>query len=184
MKISTSIYDPKKNYKDIFFPSQIHGNRVVEIISGEENFKDCDALFTKNFDFSLGIRTADCAAVCIDDGETVGIIHIGWRGLCNGIYEKMIKHFNQNNLEVQVSPFLHRFEIKKDFCFDEIFKKFGESFFIYSEDKIIFDFKLALQFILPVNATFDTRNTKDDLTLPSHRRNGTEERILTVVGLK
>ena len=76
---------------------------------------------------------------------------------------------------------MHSFEIKKDFCFDQIQEKFGNKYFIESEGKITFLFKDAIMSLLPKNANFDARNTFLDLSLPSFRRNKTSERIVTVI---
>lgn len=183
MKIS--IFTDKESFPvGVITPSQVHGTKIVEIIDGREDAKECDALITSNKNFSLGIKTADCVPVSLTDGEKIGIAHIGWRGLCSDLYEKVSSLFKIENLEVHVGPFLHSFIIQKDFCFDSIQNKFGEKFFHYSPEGILFDFKGALNSVLPPNTVFDERNTKDDLTLPSHRRNKTKDRFLTVISFE
>ena len=169
---------------DVIIPKLCHGDKIIEIISGDENIEDCDALITKNKNIRLGIKTADCASICFSDGEKIGIAHIGWRGLCLSLIEKMVLNFKIENLEVSVSPFMHSFEIKMDFCFDIIKEKFGEKFFIENEGKITFLFKDAIISLLPVNASFDSRNTFEDISLPSFRRDKTVERLVTVVSFK
>ncbi|MBI3888825.1 polyphenol oxidase family protein [Candidatus Nomurabacteria bacterium] len=184
-KINVSIYTKSQNApRDIILPRQIHGDNIVEIITGKEDVKNCDALITKNIKFSLGMRTADCAPICFNDGEKIGIAHIGWRGLCLGLVEKMSKEFNQENLHVFVGPFMHSFEIKKDFCFDKIQEKFGEKYFTYNEEKITFLFKDAIMSLLPQGVEFDSRNTYEDTSLPSFRRDKTSERLITVISFK
>ncbi len=179
------VYTDSLNCEEgVLTPVQIHGPNIIEVVSGDENLNNCDALLTSNSKFKLGIKTADCASVCLGDGERIGIIHIGWRGLVSGVYEKAEKLFKKENLEVFVGPFLRSFEIQKDFCFDQIFAKFGDRFFVYKGDKIIFDFKSALQSILPLNTFFDVRDTKSDLSLPSNRRDNTTKRLLTVISFK
>ena len=170
--------------KGVILPGQIHGDNIVEIITGEEDIHNCDALITKDKKFSLGIRTADCASICFSNGEKISIAHIGWRGLCLGLIEKMLMEFNQENLYVFVGPFLYSFEIKKDFCFDKIQEKFGEKYFTYDGEKITFLFKDAIMSLLPQIAEFDSRNTFKDITLPSFRRNKTSERLVTVISFK
>jgi|ERR1035437_2752065 copper oxidase (laccase) domain-containing protein len=180
-----SIYTKSQDTpKGVILPGQIHGDNIVEIITGEEDIHNCDALITKDKKFSLGIRTADCAAVCFSDGEKIGIAHIGWRGLCLGLIEKMLKEFNQENLHVFVGPFVHSFEIKKDFCFNKIQEKFGEKYFTKDKDKITFLFKDAIMSLLPQNTGFDSRNTFEDISLSSFRRDKTKERLVTVVSFK
>lgn len=168
----------------VILPNQCHSDSVVEVVSGNENLNNCDALITKDKHFSLGIKTADCAAICFSDGEKIGIAHIGWRGLCLGLIEKMLKRFNFFNLRVFVGPFNHSFEIQKDFCFVKIQEKFGDKYFMQKEDKIIFLFKDAIMSLLPKSVVSDERNTFTDVSLPSFRRDKTEKRLVTVVSFK
>ena len=157
------------NSNNIFFLEQIE-NELVNI----------DGLITKNRDLVLGIKTSDCAAVCLADDEKIGILHVGWRGLINNIFEKALSNFNKENLTVYVSPFLHEFEIQRDFCFDDLSSKFGEKFFEEKEGKLFFLFKSALESILPEHAFWDSRNTKEDFSLPSNRR-GDKYNFVTAV---
>ena len=182
--VVTVYTDFKNRPNDLILPKQIHGNEIVEIITGNEKLDNCDALITKDKKFSLGIRTADCATICFTDGEKIGIAHIGWRGLCLSLIEKMLNKFNPDNLHIFTGPFLHSFEIKKDFCFDKIQEKFGDKYFIQEEDKITFLFKDAIISLLPKNVQMDARNTFEDLSLPSFRRDKTSKRLVTVISFK
>jgi len=157
-----------------------HGSKIVTLQSGNEDLADCDALMTENHEFSLGIKTADCAPVCFNDEKRIGIAHVGWRGLCLGLIEKMMTHFDTAALTVYVAPFLHSFEIQKDFCYEQIIKKFGERHFERQSDKLIFNFKDAIGSLLPPQAVCDPRNTATELSFPSHRRK-TNSRFVTVV---
>lgn len=165
---------------DVVIPKLSHGTNIVTIASGNENVEDCDALITENHAVSLGIRTADCAPVCFSDGEKIGIAHIGWRGLCLGLIEKMIDQFDVSNLSVYVAPFLHSFEIQKDFCYGQIIQEFGERYIEQDSGKLVFNFKDAIGSLLPSQTVFDTRDTTD-LSFPSYRRDKTAERFVTVV---
>lgn len=168
--------------RNIIIPtSQAHGNKIVIIESGEEELKDCDALITKNPNFTIGVRTADCSSICFSDGEKIGVAHVGWKGLCAGMIEKMFTHFDRDKTEIYVAPFLNSFKIQKDFCYEAIFDKFGEKYFKIVNDEIIFDFKGAIMSLLPDTAVFDKRNMETDMTLPSNRRDQTKERLVTLV---
>lgn len=181
VKIYSSFFDCKEK---IIIPTQTHGSNFVEIITGEEKLNDCDALVTSSKEFKLGVKTADCAPVCYGDGDKIGIAHIGWPGLCTDLNEKMLKNFDISNLQIFISPFIHRFEIQKDFCYEKLKIKF-EKFIEFKDDKIFFNFKEALLSILPENVVLlDGRNTFEDLSLPSYRRDKTKDRLLTVVSFK
>lgn len=168
----------------VIFPEQCRSDNIIEVISGNEKLENCDALITKNKTLSLGVKTADCAIICFTDGEKIGIAHVGWRGLCLSLTEKMLARFNRENLHVFVGPFIHSFEIKKDFCFNQIQEKFGDKYLVQEQNKITFLFKDAIMSLLPPNTKFDERDTFLDLSLPSFRRDKTKERLATVISFK
>ena len=168
MEIQTFPPDSKISFS-VILPKQCHGLKIVEIITGQEDLTDCDGVWTRNKDFILGIKTADCAPVCFSDSEKFGILHAGWRGLVSGICEKMLDIFNSPETEIFVGPMLPEFEIKKDSCYEAISQKFGSQFFVEKDDEIIFKFKDALASILP-KAVFDPRTTFGDQSLSSWRR--------------
>lgn len=180
--MNTELFLPTQEVKgNVIVPKLSHGSNIVTIVIGSENVEDCDALVTENHNISLGIKTADCAPICFADGKKIGITHIGWRGLCLGLIEKMLTQFEAHSLSIYVGPFLHSFEIQRDFCYDQIVQKFGERFIEQKDDKIVFNFKEVISSLLPSQTVFDTRDTATDLSLPSYRRDKTKERFVTVV---
>jgi len=178
VEIYTNNLDCKEK---VIIPKLSHGSNIVEIITGDENVNDCDAVFTKSKNFKLGIKTADCASVCYGDGKIIGVAHIGWSGLCTDLNSKMLEKFDKSKLKVFIGPFIYKFEIKKDYCYDKLQDKFTE-FIEFEGEKMYFNFKKALLSIIPENVVIlDGRDTFSDLSLPSHRRNGTRNRLLTVI---
>lgn len=163
----------------VVIPKLPHKSNIVVVETGQEDLSSCDALITGNRSLSLGIKTADCAPICFGDAERIGIAHVGWPGLHLGLIEKMLAHFNADTLSVHVAPFLHIFEIKKDFCYDKLSQKFMK-YIEQQSDKLLFHFKDAVGSLLP-QAIFDPRSTGTDFSLPSYRRNKTEERLTTIV---
>ena len=168
----------------VIVPELVHGATLLRVDSDTVGILKCDALCTSDQSIRLGILTADCAPICFSDGKQIAIAHVGWRGLCGGLIEKVLKELDSHNLEIVVGPHLHIFEIQKDFCHEMIFAKFGDAFFSTKEGKIIFHFKDAIASLLPAHTTFDPRNTGTDMTLPSHRRDGGSKRLVTVVECK
>ncbi len=178
--MQTKTFSPNEIWhENTIIPTQTHGTRIVEIISGAECLKNCDAIFSRNTKFTLGIKTADCAPITFHDGEKFGIAHAGWRGLCDGILDEFCDLFNEN-ANIFVGPFLPRFEIQRDFCFEKIAKKFGEDFFIFENGKIFFEFQKAIAQVLPT-AKFDERSTFLEKNLASFRRDGGKKRNLTII---
>lgn len=199
----------------VIFPNQTHSTRIVEIITGQEDLTECDGVWTRDSQFILGIQTADCAPICFWDDEKFGIIHAGWRGLCDGIIENMLEIFKknersrvqgpqnpgstqpnteltssnsrvrfQNKFKIFVGPILPQFEIQKDFCYKKIEQKFDTAFFNKKEQKIYFDFQKALASVLPSHTEWDGRSTFENKQLASWRRDRTQARNKTIIGVK
>jgi copper oxidase (laccase) domain-containing protein len=164
---------------NIHFPKQCHGNHVVELITGDEDVSDTDALTTRNKNIVLGIKTADCAPICFTSADMIGIAHIGWRGFVAGLFQKIIAMFPLDT-EIWIGPHMHIFEIQKDECYDLILAS-GFGHHIHEHEGILkFHFKDALLEIAP-RAVCDSRNTYTDVMLPSYRCDKTLERIITTV---
>ncbi len=175
---------PEQVREGVVFAHPTHGSNVVAVQLGDENIQDSDAVITGNHDVSLGMRTADCASICVSDGKNIGIVHVGWRGLCLGIIEKALTHFDTASLSIYVAPFLHSFEIQRDSCYERIVQKFGERYFEQDSGRILFRFKDAINSLLPPQTVYDTRDTGTDTSFPSHRRDGTKSRFVTVVSFR
>ena len=163
----------KNTLDGVIIPVQTHANTIIEIITGDENLHDCDGLISSNDNtFSLGIQTADCAAICFYDKQKYGVIHAGWRGLVNGIIEKMLDMFDKPS--IFVAPLLNSFEIQKDDCYRQIANKFGTQYFSCHQEQgkeiILFHFLEAIKSLLPPETQSDGRNTFDYPKLASWRR--------------
>ncbi|MCX6713334.1 MAG: polyphenol oxidase family protein [Candidatus Vogelbacteria bacterium] len=175
------IFLPDENVSEgIIIPKLCHGSKIVTVETGEEDLQDCDGLVTENKELTLGIRTADCAPVCMSDGEKIAIVHVGWRGLCGSIIEEALKNFEVTP-SVYVGPFLHSFDIQKDFCYDQIRRKFLGLYLEDKTDKMIFDFRAAVASLLPDDSVLDQRNNATELMFPSFRRNKTKDRFVTAI---
>lgn len=164
--------------ENVIIPAQCHGDRIVEIVTGEENLSGTDALITRLPRTPLGVRTADCAAICFQDSEKIGIAHVGWRGLSAGLVQKMLHEFD--NPTIMVGPCIDEFEIQKDACYETIVNAMGLKFIDEREGKHIFRFRDAIRVLIP-HATFDARNTFIEPELPSFRRDKTADRMVTVI---
>jgi len=183
MTVAFSVVDGHE-IDGIVVPRLCHGDSIVDVVYSSDDVGVCDALVTKNKDVALGVKTADCAPICFADHKLFGIAHVGWRGLCLGLIEKMHLKFDEDSLEVFVGPHMHSFTIQKDFCYDLLIEKFGGAFIETTGNDMVFHFKDAIASLLPSGAIFDARNTYTDLSLPSHRRDKTSKRLLTVVQCK
>lgn len=180
MAVDVSV-SPESHKIGLVMPIQTHSATVREICSGLESVEDCDALVTERQGLLLGVHTRDCAPVCFSDGKKFAVAHVGWRGLCGGIIEAVMMHFDSQKTEVFIGPHLHTFEIQKDFCHEAITEKFGDSFLTPVRDRYMFQFKDAIASCVPKTALFDSRNTAEDISLPSYRHKRLFGHIITSV---
>ena len=169
---------------NLIWPQQTHSPTILEIKTGQEDLSRCDGLWTSHPEFLLGVKTADCAAVCVWSDTKFGIVHAGWRGVINGAVENLLSVFkfelssnssqkekqNPPQIKVWVGPLLPRFEIQKDECYAQLEAKFGDQFFTIKNNTIEFEFKKCLQYLLPEQALFDERSNYEDFQLASWRR--------------
>jgi YfiH family protein len=81
--------------QEIVFPDQQHTGTVLHV--GEQgahkNYPKCDALLTHHKKIPIGVVTADCVPILIEDRKknVVAAIHAGWRGTVQCIVENTIR---------------------------------------------------------------------------------------------
>ncbi|MGV3623982.1 MAG: peptidoglycan editing factor PgeF, partial [Archangium sp.] len=66
----------------LFSVSQVHGDAVVEA-PGVTSRTEADALWTQTPGTAVGVRTADCVPILLEDPRSgrVAAVHAGWRGV-------------------------------------------------------------------------------------------------------
>ncbi len=98
---------------------QVHGVALVNDADGAE----ADGIWTARSQVALGIRTADCLPVLIEDyeGRRVAAVHAGWRGVVGLIAPKMVQQLASlgspfDQLRVALGPAIQRccFEVDGD----------------------------------------------------------------------
>lgn len=70
---------------------QVHGTHAAAIVEPEQQAGDADAFYTRKAGIPVSVITADCVPLLLArrDGGMVGAVHAGWRGLIDGIVEKL-----------------------------------------------------------------------------------------------
>jgi len=90
------------NNKPVFM-KQIHSATVRVAKSPSDNLV-CDSCYTTVKGLPLAVLSADCLPILISssDGNKIGVIHAGWRGLASGIIQKFLKRFARDPKDVVV----------------------------------------------------------------------------------
>ena len=74
---------------------QVHGNQVAAVNPGQafDVHQKADALLSRDPGRVISVRTADCAAVLLagEGGNTVAVVHAGWRGIVAGVIAATIQ---------------------------------------------------------------------------------------------
>jgi YfiH family protein len=67
------------------YMNQVHGSRIVIIESVTEEAPTADALVTGIAGVTLAVMVADCIPLLLTSSEAVAAVHVGRRGLLNGV---------------------------------------------------------------------------------------------------
>jgi YfiH family protein len=107
--------------------SQVHGNRVVRVESGQQRAEllahEGDALIAASGDIACGVRTADCVPILLADPDSgsVAAVHAGWRGTVQRIAEQAVGELERlgarrSRLLAAIGPHIARaaFEVGED----------------------------------------------------------------------
>ncbi len=85
--------------RDVISHPQIHSSRVMHVDTanrGEgyfiKNDDGCDGYVTGCKDVALGVKTADCVPIILEDADAqvVGAVHAGWRGTAANIVNECV----------------------------------------------------------------------------------------------
>lgn len=110
------------NVDQLFTVKQVHGDRVVTVPEAKSD-TEADALITRVANTAVGVRTADCLPVLLEDRRTgaVAAVHAGWRGVIAQIVGKAIKDLigeggNASDVHAAIGPCIQKccFEVDRD----------------------------------------------------------------------
>ncbi len=175
--------------------SQTHSADVVELPSPLLN---ADACFTKDKNIVCVVQTADCLPLLItnNEGTMVAAIHVGWRGLLNGVIENTLHKMNLPGHEILVwlgpaisqNHFEVGSEVRDSFCekHDEAKKAFKSA----SNQKWLADIYMLAKIRLHaygVSQIYGASVTEDYCTYAHHknyfsyRRDGETGRMASLI---
>lgn len=72
---------------------QVHGDAVLKIDEAPTQYLEGDALITDQKGLPIGVMTADCVPILIEDKRTgaIAAIHAGWRGTAKRIVQRTVE---------------------------------------------------------------------------------------------
>ncbi|REC93784.1 polyphenol oxidase family protein [Kushneria indalinina] len=75
------------------YKQQVHGTRIVTVETPGQACGHADGFVTDRPGVPVSIVTADCLPILLAhrSGRYIGVLHAGWRGLMDGIIERMLK---------------------------------------------------------------------------------------------
>lgn len=169
--------------RDIFTLKQIHSSRVFQLDSPIHGLEG-DAIITQKPGFRVGVRTADCVPVAILGKNTVAVIHAGWRGLRDGIIEKSIEELcrleSLTDLKAFVGPSAKAccYEVGTEFkdYFESLHFKSGKLYMDTQQESILRLKRAGIENFFVYRVCTICHHT-----LPSYRRNKTEDRLVTFI---
>ncbi|MCS7197019.1 MAG: polyphenol oxidase family protein [Aquificaceae bacterium] len=171
--------------RDVLTLRQVHSSKVwviEEFVEGLEG----DALITKKTGLKIGVRTADCLPIAFLGRETVSVVHAGWRGLKEGIVERALEELSRfeplENFLVFIGPSAKAccYQVGEDFKehFSSLYYRGGKHYMDTQEEALLRLKKSGIR-----ELSLYKTCTVCHPSLPSHRRDRTQERLLTFVEL-
>jgi YfiH family protein len=111
---------------NIFYMKQVHGNTVQTISNESSNLPEVDALVTNQKSIALAVQIADCLPLLLQSDVAVAAVHVGRKGLLNGVAVAAVaalKQFGATKITGVVGPHIcgNCYEVDQS-MFDEITK--------------------------------------------------------------
>jgi YfiH family protein len=109
---------------DLSFMKQVHGNSVETISSPSSDLPEADALVTNQKSIALAVQVADCLPLLLQSDVAVAAVHVGRKGLLNGVAVAAVatlKQFGATKITGVVGPHIcgNCYEVDQS-MFDEI----------------------------------------------------------------
>lgn len=112
----------------VSYMKQVHGNTIEVITDSKSDLPEADGLVTNQKSIALAVQVADCLPLLLQSEEVVAAVHVGRRGLVNGVAVKavsMMKDLGARNISGVVGPHIcgKCYEVDQN-LFDEITSEF------------------------------------------------------------
>ena len=171
----------------IVFMNQIHGDTLV-LVEDNNVRPTCDALITTHHRLAIAVMVADCIPLLLKSDVAVAAVHVGRKGLMNGIARKTIDAMRDLGAEVihsYIGPNICGgcYEVGAD-IFEEITQKYPAANSTNRTGKNTLDLVAGLKQDLKDTVQLDLSScVLEDKNSFSYRRDGTTGRQAGVIWL-
>lgn len=171
----------------IVFMNQVHGDTVV-LVEGKTNTPTCDALITTERKLAVAVMVADCIPLLLKSDVAVAAVHVGRKGLMNGVARKTIDAMRDLGAEVihsYIGPNIcgSCYEVGAD-IFNEVVSKYPSSDSSSRTGKATLDLVSGLKTDLKDTVLLDLSScVLEDKNSFSYRRDGITGRQAGVIWL-
>jgi YfiH family protein len=172
------------------FMEQVHGNHVEVINDLIQPSPTADALVTTNPKMALAVMVADCIPLLLANQGSVAAVHVGRKGLLNGVSQKAIvkmRELDSSPISAVMGPSIcgRCYEVSPD-IYAEVTHVFPRAASETSQGTPSLDLAAALSFELEkidIDVLNLARCTMEDLSFYSYRRDGVTGRQAGVIWL-
>lgn len=172
------------------FMNQVHGNSFTVIETIEDIDPTSDALITTTKGIALAVLVADCIPLLLTSSTVVAAVHVGRRGLHNGIAIKVVdemRRLGANHIHATLGASIcgRCYEVSQDIA-DEVCAIYPAAFSLTREMTPALDLPKALIAVLvSMGITYEASSicTLEDPLYFSYRRHNITGRNAGVVWL-
>jgi YfiH family protein len=172
------------------FMSQEHGNRVVVIEEVVNTNPVADALVTGIPGINLAVQVADCIPLLLASTEAVAAVHVGRKGLVNGVALhtlEIMRKMGATRISAIIGPSIcgKCYEVSEE-IFSEVTALHPVAAAQRSDGSFALDLPGALTEVLrkeDVDVSLESSCTVEDRELFSYRRDGVTGRQIGVISI-
>jgi YfiH family protein len=179
-----------KELGPVQYMSQVHGNRVVIVEEVTDEDPTADALVTGIPGISLAVQVADCIPLLLHSDEAVAAVHVGRKGLVNGVALAaldVMREMGSKEISAIIGPSIcgRCYEVSQE-IHDEVIALHPSARAVTTQGTPALDLTAALMVVLEsagVAIKDESRCTFEDGSLYSYRRDGVTGRQAGIISL-
>ncbi len=179
-----------KDHGPIQYMSQVHGNRVAIIEEVTEEDPTADALVTGIPGVSLAVQVADCIPLLLHSRQSVAAVHVGRKGLVNGVALAAIdvmRDMGSSHITAIIGPSICGtcYEVSQE-IYDEVVALHPTASAKTAQGTPALDLPAALRAVLEgfdISIVDESRCTHENPDLYSYRRDGVTGRQAGIITL-